>query len=77
MTHWIVKSKPDCPYCTWAKDLLAEKGIVFEEQSHVSVTDITAFRHAGFKTFPQVFRDGHHIGGYDALKDFFADSDDF
>ena len=77
MTHWIIKSKPDCPYCSMAKAMLAGKGIVFEEQRHETVSEITAFRQAGFKTFPQIFRDGHLIGGYDALQAFFSDIDDF
>ena len=77
MTHWIIKSKPDCPYCVQAKDMLARQGIVYEEQVHETVSEITAFKQAGFTTFPQVFRDGHLIGGYTDLESFFAASDDF
>ncbi|MTH61116.1 glutaredoxin domain-containing protein [Paracoccus litorisediminis] len=77
MTHWIVKSRPGCPFCDKAKDLLASEGVVFEEQKHETELERFAFKQAGFKTFPQIFRDGCLIGGYTELVEHFASSDDF
>ena len=77
MTHWIIKSKPGCPFCVKAKELLAENGIVYQEQNHETEAEIGAFKNAGFKTFPQIFRDGHQIGGYTELVEHFASSEDF
>ncbi len=76
MAHWIIKSKPNCVYCDKAKVLLTEQGVAYEEQHHDTEVKIAAFRNAGFKTFPQVFCDGHLIGGYTELVQYFANSED-
>ncbi len=62
-------TKPGCPYCAKAKQLLNERGIKFEEivlgkdATSVSVKAIT-----GNSTVPQVFFDGENIGGSDDLE---------
>ncbi len=59
-----------CPYCTRAKSLLRAHGATFDEH------DITMGgprrremieRSGGRTTVPQIFIDGHHIGGSDDL----------
>lgn len=59
-----------CPYCLWAKELLARKGVSFRE------IDVTADRQMrqqmvqranGRTTVPQIFIDGAHVGGCDEL----------
>ncbi len=69
----IVWSKSNCPYCEQAKNLLATKGITFEErkigdgytkeQLLESVPDA--------RTVPQVFLDGKLIGGFTDLQKHF------
>ena len=65
-----IYTKAFCPYCVRAKQLLAEKGVAFEEY------DITLGgprrqemiqRANGRSTVPQVFIDDRHIGGSDDL----------
>jgi glutaredoxin 3 len=64
-----VFTKPGCPYCVAAKQLLVKRNIPFVER------DITRRDHwdeiksrvPGFRTVPQVFLDGQHIGGFDDL----------
>lgn len=64
-----VFTKPGCPYCVAAKQLLVKRNIPFVER------DITRRDHweeirsrvPGFRTVPQVFLDGRHIGGFDDL----------
>lgn len=64
-----VFTKPGCPYCVAAKQLLVKKNIPYTER------DITRREHwdeiksrvPGFRTVPQVFLDGRHIGGFDDL----------
>lgn len=65
-----VYSKVFCPYCTRAKQLLAAKGVAYEEY------DITMGgprraemiqRANGRTSVPQIFIDGRHIGGSDDL----------
>ncbi len=59
-----------CPYCTKSKELLASKGLVFEE---IDVTDDSAARQAlvikaeGRKTVPQIFIGDKGIGGFTDL----------
>ena len=55
-----------CPYCIQAKNLLAEKGVVFEEKQLDNDPEtrrwlVTA---SGQKTVPQVFVDGKPYGGF-------------
>ena len=59
-----------CPYCIAAKDLLARKGVAFEE------TDVGADpalrvammeRAGGRRTVPQIFIGGQHVGGCDDI----------
>ncbi len=70
MANVEIYTKAWCPYCTRAKQLLAQKGAAFEEY------DITMGgpkraemidRANGRTTVPQVFIDGAHVGGSDDL----------
>ncbi|QIG81016.1 glutaredoxin 3 [Stakelama tenebrarum] len=65
-----IYTKAFCPYCSRAKNLLAQKGAEFEE------FDITMGgpkrqemldRANGGTTVPQIFIDGNHVGGSDEL----------
>jgi glutaredoxin-like protein len=66
-------TKPGCPHCAAAKELLNNKGYTFEEivlgkdATIVSLKSIT-----GRNTVPQIFIDGQHIGGNDDLIKYFA-----
>lgn len=71
MPKVVIYTKPFCPYCARALNLLRDKGVAFEE------IDDAAFNAAkkaemveksgGRATFPQIFIDGRHIGGCDDL----------
>jgi glutaredoxin 3 len=71
MPKVVIYTKPFCPYCARAVNLLRDKGVAFEE------IDDAAFNSAkkaemveksgGRSTFPQIFIDGRHIGGCDEL----------
>lgn len=56
-----------CPYCARARQLLAAKGVAFEEID----VDVTGreemIRRSGRSTVPQIFIDGKHVGGSDDL----------
>ena len=65
-----IYTKAWCGYCARAKALLGDKGVAFEEY------DITMggpkreemlSRSNGGTTVPQIFIDGAHVGGSDAL----------
>lgn len=74
---WIVKTKPNCPYCVRAKEALRIRGIEFVEQKHETEVDLAAFISAGFRTFPQVFHEGRHIGGFEDLVRYLEDLEGF
>lgn len=58
-----------CPYCTRARDLLARKGVAFEE---IDVDSSPGLREqmiarSGRRTVPQIFVGDTHVGGCDDL----------
>ncbi len=70
MPQIVVYTKSFCSYCSWAKNLLAAKGMEWEE-INVS-TDQARFsemieRANGRMTAPQIFIGDLHIGGFEEL----------
>ena len=67
-----VFSRRGCAHCSKAKGLLKEAGIEFEELIlNRDFTDRTLRAISAVTTFPQIFIDGQHIGGADALEEWF------
>ena len=67
----IVWSKPNCPQCTSAKQLLKIKGIEYEEKNVADghkIQDLLALV-PNAKTMPQIWLDDKHIGGYKELQE--------
>ena len=59
-----------CPFCHRAKSLLAAKGAAFEEidvDADPNRRQEMMHRAGGRRTVPQIFIDGAHVGGADAL----------
>ena len=67
----IVWSKPQCGYCVKAKNLLASKGIEYEERNIAEGWKIQDLLEAApnAKTMPQIWLDDKYIGGYFELED--------
>lgn len=66
-------TKIGCPFCARAKAMLTEKGISYEEivlGQNVTTKSLKAV--TGASTVPQVFIDGQHIGGSEALEAYIA-----
>lgn len=64
-----IYTKSWCPYCARATALLREKGIAFTE---IDVSTDARSEHlmrqrSGRHTVPQIFINGHHVGGSDDL----------
>lgn len=70
MPNIEIYTKAFCPYCHRAKALLDRKGASFEEID-ISLggprREEMIDRAGGRTTVPQIFIDGHHIGGCDDL----------
>jgi len=66
----VVWSKPACPFCVKAKNLLKNKGIEYEEKNIAEgykIEDLLALV-PNARTMPQIWLDGQHLGGYDQLE---------
>lgn len=74
MARVEIYTKNWCPYCGFAKAYLRDKGVAYRE---IDVTDDAILEkemraRSGGNSVPQIFIDGHHIGGSTELVD--ADS---
>jgi len=69
MAKVVIYSKENCPYCTFAKQLLDSKKISYEEIRIDTDPDqrIEMERLSGRRTVPQIFINDQPIGGYDDL----------
>jgi len=58
-----------CPFCVRAKRLLEARGIAYEELDVGADGERRAalVRRTGRRTVPQIFIDGHSIGGFEEL----------
>lgn len=69
MTDYTIITSPDCTWCSMAKTLLYSNDLEYEEFNLTEDEAIRKFFNAaGFKTVPQVFHNGRHIGGFSQLK---------
>lgn len=68
---FIIFSKPDCPWCTRAKELLLQHDSSYVE---IDVTnDETSkifLKESNLKSVPQIYHNGRLVGGYLALENY-------
>ena len=70
MSQVTIYTKPYCPYCVRAVELLETKGVAFDEIEAAFDPDKRQEmiqRSGGRATFPQIFIDDRHIGGCDDI----------
>jgi len=69
MSKVTIYTKPYCPYCVRAVDLLEQKGVAFTEIE--AAFDAEKRREmmtrSGRSTFPQIFIGETHVGGCDDI----------
>jgi glutaredoxin 3 len=67
--HVEIWSKPNCPYCSRAKNILRSSNIIFTEKvlDKDFTREILQETYPTAKTFPVVVVDGFYIGGYSQL----------
>lgn len=67
-------SKPGCPFCVMAEELLRDKGYEIEERKLDFGWNREQLVEAvpNVKTVPQIFLDGEYIGGHDDLVKHFT-----
>ncbi|BAN68302.1 glutathione peroxidase [endosymbiont of unidentified scaly snail isolate Monju] len=67
-------TKPGCPFCARAKAMLKERGMPYEEivlGRDATIRSVRAI--TGRETVPQMFVDGHYIGGSEELEAWLAE----
>lgn len=62
-----ITSGENCRYCTAAKERLDAMNLPWRENLLDAPEKKHAFIEAGFKTVPQIWHNGNHIGGYTEL----------
>ena len=81
--NFVIYGKPNCQYCTMAKQLLEMRGQPFayltldEDYSLESLTTaVTEKTGVAPRTFPQIFMmeddNSKHVGGFTELREFMA-----
>jgi glutaredoxin 3 len=69
MAHIKMYKTTYCPYCDRAKALFERKGFEIDEEIDVTSSDDLRVemmeKSGGRRTVPQIFINGHHVGGYD------------
>lgn len=69
MAKVVIYSKDNCPYCDWAKQLLDNKHVSYEEirvdLDPQKLADM--LRLSNRRTTPQIFINDEAIGGFDDL----------
>jgi len=64
-------TKPTCPFCIRAKELLTERGIEYEDIDVSKDPELraeVAESVGGFRTVPMIFLDEKFIGGFSDLQ---------
>lgn len=69
----LVVTKPDCPWCVKAKELLTDNGYVIQETDRSTIADSDW----PYTTVPQIWLNGKHIeGGYEGLAKLLGETED-
>jgi len=69
----LVVTKPDCPWCVKAKELLSANGYVIQEMDRSAITDSDW----PYTTVPQIWLNGKHIdGGYEGLAKLLGEAEE-
>jgi glutaredoxin 3 len=69
MAEIIIYTRQLCSYCAAAKQLLTSRNASYVEHDATFNPDLRSemVARSGRNTFPQIFIDGAHIGGFDDL----------
>ncbi len=70
MSKVEIYTKSWCGYCARAKNWLDSKGVSYQEIDVTTDTgrELEMVKRSGRRSVPQIFIDGHHVGGSDDLR---------
>lgn len=79
MTHAVIYTKPNCPYCDKAKYLLNMRGVSYTENviGENVLREEFMEMYPDQRTVPLIFIDGEKIGGYNQLTEHFGSNPTF
>lgn len=65
----VIYTKANCPYCNWAKQLLDNKKVTYQEiRADLDDAERAKMEQlSGRRTMPQIFIDDQPVGGFDDL----------
>jgi glutaredoxin 3 len=65
----VIYTSGFCPYCMWARRMLSDKGVQFQEIRVDRAPDQRAVmeQRSGRTSVPQIFIGETHVGGYDDM----------
>lgn len=71
-----VYGKPNCAFCTKAKNLLDQRNLKYEYKDVSLVQNMTELKEAypQAKSVPQIWVGGTHVGGYNQLVSYLEDT---
>lgn len=71
-----VYGKPNCPFCTKAKNLLDKRTLKYEYKDVSLEENMAALKEAYplAKSVPQIWIGGLHVGGYNQLVSYLEDT---
>jgi glutaredoxin len=73
MNRVVLISKPSCPWCDKAKNLLIENLVDYYEMDLTVFPQVREFLvRSGLTTVPVIYESGQLIGGYTELKDYLS-----
>jgi len=74
---YYILTREDCEWCEKAKALLEEDGEGFRAFLYTEHPLIVKLMFkAGLKTVPQIWHNGDHVGGYEALELYLLQNDE-
>lgn len=76
MADFLILTKSGCAHCERAKTMLRVKGLEFDVSHYETQEQFDEFISRGFRTYPQVFYRGEHIGGADDLANWLDGASD-
>lgn len=70
--NFTIYSRPACPWCDKAADLIAQRGFTYDWADYYDLVDTwdTVTLGSMPATVPQIFCEGEYIGGYESLQVF-------
>lgn len=70
-TGWVILSQPNCIFCKRAIDALNKVGVT---PAVIDITENSGLRTflkvQGLQTVPQVYHQGYHVEGFEALEEY-------